>query len=135
VGSRLATWVESPEGQAYKWTLIIEGTSILAKVVQKGIERQHGHPKEFPLPLPVLVEIFSVQWELIFLGFGTLIGSFIATARTRSPQRTAWSVYSCTRSRSFGRTTLPRGALDRTALAPRCRGEHYRTVCHILLCA
>jgi predicted MFS family arabinose efflux permease len=33
--------------------------------------------------VPVLVEILSIEWQLIFLGFGTLIGSFLATARTR----------------------------------------------------
>ena len=86
VGSRLATWFESREGQAFKWTLIIEATSILAEVVQKAIEGLQEHPKAFPLPRSVLVEICSVQWQLIFIGFGALIGSFIATPRsTRAP--------------------------------------------------
>ena len=81
--SLLATFLGTPEGQAYKWALIIEGTSIGAEVLQKGIERQHAHPKEFPLSPSLLIEIGSVQWELIFLGFGTLIGSFLAAPRTR----------------------------------------------------
>lgn len=83
MGKRLATWVGSPVGQAFKWTLIIEGVSILAVTLQKAIEALRDHPKEFPLPLPVLVEILSIEWQLIFIGFGTLIGSFLATARTR----------------------------------------------------
>jgi hypothetical protein len=83
VGKRLATWFGTPLGQAFKWTLIIESTSILAAVLQKVIEGLQEHPKNFPLPQPVLVEILSVHWQLIFIGFGTLIGSFLATARTR----------------------------------------------------
>jgi len=55
----------------------------LAAVLQKVIEGLQEHPKNFPLPQPVLVEILSVHWQLIFIGFGTLIGSFLATARTR----------------------------------------------------
>ena len=81
--SRLATWVSTPEGQAFKWTLIIEGTAILAEVVQKVIEVRLAHPKKFPLPLSVLFEISAVHWDLIFLGFATLIGSFLAAPRTR----------------------------------------------------
>ena len=83
MGSRLATWFGSPEGQAVKWTLSIEATSFLAEVVQKVIEGLQDYQMEFPLSQPVLVELLSVQWQLIFIGFGTLIGSFIATARTR----------------------------------------------------
>jgi hypothetical protein len=83
VGKRLATWVGSPVGQAFQWALIIEGIALLAEMVQRGYEARLEHPKEFPLPPPVLVEILSIEWQLIFLGFGTLIGSFLATARTR----------------------------------------------------
>ena len=83
MGKRLAPWFGTPLGQAFKWTLIIESTSILAAVLQKVIEGLQEHPKNFPLPQGVLVEILSVHWQLIFIGFGTLIGSFLATARTR----------------------------------------------------
>ena len=83
MGKRLATWVGSPLGQAFKWALVIEGIALLAEIVQRAFEARLEHPKEFPLPPPVLVEILSFEWQLIFLGFGTLIGSFLATARTR----------------------------------------------------
>ena len=83
MASRIAAWFGTPTGQAYKWALIIEGTSILAELVQRVIEGLLKDPEKFPLPPPVLAEIVAVHWQLIFIGFGTLIGSFLATARTR----------------------------------------------------
>jgi hypothetical protein len=83
----LQNWLNSPDGQAsrqaFAWALGAEAISFLADVMAKLIQGLQQHPEKFPLGKAALVDILSVQWDLIFLGFGALVGSFLATPRTR----------------------------------------------------
>jgi hypothetical protein len=90
----LATWLRSLDGQAFRWTLVAELLAFLAEVLQKGIvgmqevlqllqkgseKMMQDHPQGFPLTSSDFFEILSVQWQLIAIGLGAILGSFVVT--------------------------------------------------------
>ena len=85
MGSPPTNWFKSAfagrDGQAAKWTLAAEAISFMAHALQKGIEGLQEHPKDFPYTPTDLVEIFSVQWQLIAIGLGAMLGSFVTTPK------------------------------------------------------
>jgi hypothetical protein len=83
----LQSWLSSPGDpavrQAFKWAIATEVISFLAGVLTKAIQGLQRSPRQFPISEADLIDIASIQWDLIFLGFGTLVGSFLATPKSR----------------------------------------------------
>jgi hypothetical protein len=74
--------------------VVAEVISFLAEVLQKGIEGvqdvlQQGaegmqdHPQGFPLTTLDIADLLSVQWQLIAIGLGAMLGSFVVTPAER----------------------------------------------------
>jgi hypothetical protein len=90
VANQLTNWFRNlrtflfagADGQAIWWSLVAEGISLLAHVLEKGIEGlQKGEGQEFPYSLSVAIELLSIQWQLIAIGLGAMLGSFVTTPK------------------------------------------------------
>jgi len=83
----LVDWLRGRDGQAFIWTVVAELISFLGGILQKGIEGLHAHPSGFPLTTTDMIEIASIHWQLIAIGLGTLLGSYVLAPKTRTNSR------------------------------------------------
>src|SRR5215208_7380711 len=83
----LVDWLRGRDGQAFIWTVVAELISFLGGILQKGIEGLHAHPSGFPLTTTDMIAIASIHWQLIAIGLGTLLGSYVLAPKARTNPR------------------------------------------------
>jgi hypothetical protein len=96
VASDPITWLRTTrEGLAIRWTAVAELLTLLAEFMQMGIEGVLARllegsdkgsaepPGPFPLSTTDYVELATIHWELIAVGLGTLLGSYVLAPQRR----------------------------------------------------
>jgi hypothetical protein len=103
VASGLMTWLRTTmtwlrttrEGWATLWTAGAEFLILVAECMQKGIEGVLARlleesdevsaefPGDFPLSTTDFVDLTTIHWELIAVGLGALLGSYVLAPQRR----------------------------------------------------
>jgi hypothetical protein len=83
----LAGWIKGRDGQAFIWTVLAEFISFLGALLQKAIEGLQERPGGIPLTAADWIAIASIHWQLIAIGLGTLLGSYVLAPKARTNPR------------------------------------------------
>jgi hypothetical protein len=77
------TWLETPEGKALRFSLLAEVVVILSDTLIELVKFLQQDPEHRTFSAETAATILSIQWDLIFLGLGTLVGSYLSAPRRR----------------------------------------------------